>query len=60
MLCKELGIDDPAFWMDTVSAKVIDQWLAWHIVDSERMSKRPGQNMVDPQTALNQLQNRMK
>lgn len=34
-VCKQLGIDDPCCWMDTVDPVVVDRWIAYEIHESE-------------------------
>jgi hypothetical protein len=29
MICKNLGIDDPVLWMDTVDPVILDRWIAF-------------------------------
>lgn len=35
MICNELGIDDPATWMNTVPPTVVDQWIAYHSLEMD-------------------------
>ena len=34
-LCRDLSIDDPVAWFDSVDAAVVDRWLAFYWVESE-------------------------
>jgi len=38
-VCQELGIDDPIAWMNATSPRVLDWWIAFKIVKSEREAK---------------------
>lgn len=35
-ICKDLGIDDPIAWMNGTSRLVVDWWVAYYAVSSER------------------------
>ena len=35
MICNELGIDDPAAWMNSVPSSVVDQWIAYHSLEMD-------------------------
>lgn len=30
-ICKDLGIDDPVHWMNSVSPSIVDQWIAYEL-----------------------------
>ena len=50
LLCKDLGIDDPVFWMNSVEPEIVDLWVAFYIVsDSEE------KEMKDPAQAINEV-----
>ena len=38
-ICKELGIDDPVFWMNNTRPIVIDWWIAYHSHVAEEEKK---------------------
>lgn len=51
-VCKNLGIDDPCHWMNSVSPSVVDQWIAFEIQESKTMdSKKP----MSPEEAMASL-----
>ena len=51
-MCERLGIDDPCFWMNSVSPIVVDQWIAFMM--AEREDKQQDE-MLDPSEALKNL-----
>ena len=38
-ICEELGIDDPVTWMNATSPRVVDWWIAYKVVKSERETR---------------------
>ena len=50
-ICKGLGIDDPCFWMNSVSPLVIDQWIAFELCELEESTT----DMMSPEEALTKL-----
>jgi hypothetical protein len=53
-ICKELGIDDPVHWMNSVSPSVVDQWIAFELL--ERESGLPKPEAASPEAALDKIQ----
>jgi hypothetical protein len=49
-LCKELKIDDPITWMNSVAPELVDLWLALYIVDDPESKE-----MKDPAEAMKAL-----
>jgi hypothetical protein len=38
-ICEELGVDDPIAWMNGTSPRVLDWWIAYRVVKSDREAK---------------------
>ena len=38
-ICKNLGIDDPCYWLDNTSSAVVDQWIAYEVFCESKESK---------------------
>lgn len=55
-ICKGLGIDDPCYWMNTVSPVIIDQWIAFELSEMEEQQSE----MVSPEVALARLNENAK
>ena len=53
-ICEKLGIDDPVHWMNSVSPSVVDQWIAFELVERETGVKKP--TSASPEQALEQIQ----
>ena len=47
IVCQKLKIDDPIHWMNTVSPTLLDQWIAFEIVERESGNSSSG----DPEDA---------
>ena len=45
-VCKDLGIDDPTYWMAVVGDKIVDQWQAYYQVIGEM---KQGDDKKDPE-----------
>jgi len=52
-ICKDLGIDDPCHWLNSVSPLLVDQWIAYY---SSENSKVEAEKM-SPEEALKVLSN---
>lgn len=52
-ICKDLGIDDPCFWMNSVSPTLVDQWIAFYTIPDENKSS----DLINPEDALKALSN---
>lgn len=53
-LCKDLGIDDPFAWMNSVPSNIVDAWMAFYMLESKKGNS--DSNMVSPEAALKKLQ----
>ena len=53
-ICARLGIDDPIHWMQCVPSKVVDQWIAYLLIEAEQKQAAAA---ADP---LGQLQQRIE
>lgn len=51
-ICKSLGIDDPAYWLDNVDPAILDSWIAFSQFENELEA---GVKDDDPTSALEQL-----
>ena len=54
MICQRLGIDDPVHWMNAISPSVLDQWIAYELL--EREDKTPKAESSTPEEALSHIQ----
>lgn len=52
-ICKDLCIDDPVHWMNSVSPLLVDQWIAYYTQTSESGPAEP----MKPEEALQALSN---
>ena len=52
-ICKELGIDDPVHWMNFVSPSILDQWIAFSIIENEVVKEEDKEST--PQEALTKI-----
>jgi hypothetical protein len=42
-ICSKLGIDDPAHWLNSVPSGLVDQWIAYYVLDQEKyQTKKEG------------------
>ncbi len=48
-ICKDLGIDDPVYWMDNTDASILDSWIAYSQFENELES---GAGEETPEKAL--------
>jgi hypothetical protein len=48
-VCKDLGIDDPVYWMNNTDASVLDAWIAYSQYENELES---GAGEESPEKAL--------
>lgn len=53
-VCKDLGIDDPAYWLNNTDPAVLDGWIAYYRFDSEIES---GSGSGSPDEAIEKLRN---
>lgn len=51
-ICKDLGIDDPVYWMDNTDASILDSWIAYSQFENE-LESGAGEN--SPEQALEYL-----
>ena len=58
MLCKELKIDDPIAWFNSVPESVLDGWAAFYSLEADEMSGKASK-MMDPLDAMKMLQERL-
>tara|TARA_Y100000361_G_C11001806_1_gene259690 strand:+ start:340 stop:618 length:279 start_codon:yes stop_codon:yes gene_type:complete len=58
-ICQDLGIDDPIHWMNNTSPRVIDWWIAYHAVKTERELKayEGDKKSMEPNDAAEYLNN---
>lgn len=54
-ICKELGIDDPVCWMNTVPPKVLDFWFAHASLLADERSEGTDSGMMKPEDLAKQL-----
>jgi len=58
-ICEELGIDDPAHWMNCVDPTVLDSWIAYFTLKYEEekaaFEKSQKGTHTDSKTALDSL-----
>jgi hypothetical protein len=52
-ICKDLGIDDPVHWMNSVSPSVVDQWIAFELNEADTETPK---NVSSPEEALQHIQ----
>lgn len=53
-ICKNLGIDDPAYWMDNTDPSILDSWIAFSQFENYLEA---GAKEDSPEKALDQLRN---
>jgi hypothetical protein len=53
-ICKDLGIDDPVFWLNNVDPSLVDSWIAYSQYEGELES---GVKEDTPENALEKLRN---
>jgi len=53
-ICKSLGIDDPAYWMDNIDPSILDSWIAFSQFETELEA---GVKEDSPENALDKLRN---
>ena len=51
MICKELKIDDPIYWMNNTDPKVVDLWIADRILTSQEEGGKTNSNQ-SPENVL--------
>lgn len=56
IVCQKLKIDDPVHWMNAVSPTLLDQWIAFEIVQKDTGETTSG----DPEDTKEQLSNMVK
>lgn len=57
-LCKQLGIDDPIAWFNSVPEAVLDAWVAYELFDTEDKSGSGSGAMMDPMEMMQKMQER--
>ena len=56
IVCQKLKIDDPVHWMNAVSPTLLDQWIAFEIVQKDTGETTSG----DPEDTKEQLSQMVK
>ena len=56
IVCQKLKIDDPVHWMNAVSPTLLDQWIAFEIVQRDTGETTSG----DPEDTKEQLSQMVK
>jgi hypothetical protein len=51
-VCRDLGIDDPIAWFESIPESVFDGWVAFYSFEREQEAKAGGSEMSDPGVAL--------
>ena len=54
-ICEALGIDDPVHWMNSVSPSVLDQWIAYKMLEDDIKAGKAAAKASTPEAALDQL-----
>jgi hypothetical protein len=36
-ICAQLGIDDPAHWLNSVPPALVDSWIAYYVLENEKI-----------------------
>jgi len=58
IVCQKLKIDDPVHWMNAVSPTLLDQWIAFEIVQRESGESTEMEDVEDAREALNSMVNK--